>query len=514
MDIDGKLTRQRERQSLHAMGMRSLLTLALLALGGLWSLAAERNIVLIVADDHGRDAGCYGNPVIQTPSIDALAAEGTLFTDAFCTTASCSASRSVILTGMQNHANGQYGHEHDYHKFSTWANAASLPRYLEQAGYRTARCGKFHVAPESVYHFQEVIPGGGRNDMEMADNCYDFVARGDDAPFFLYLCFNDPHRGRGVNRNRPHKPNRFGNEAASSANLTKTYSPDEVIVPDFLPDTAACREELAEYYQSVSRLDAAVGRLVEHLKTAGVYDDTLIVYMSDHGVAMPGAKTTVYEGGLHSPLVVRNPYAETQPKECSAMISWVDITPTLLDFAGVLDANKKSIKPSVLQPLRQEARQADGFKSAQANPGKFHGRSFLPVWKGETLSDWDEVYASHTFHEITMYYPMRVVRERKYKLIWNIAADLPFPFASDLWAAPTWQEQYQQGPSAPYGSWSVDTYIHRPKFELFDLESDPHETTNLADDPAHAETLARLQQKLKTFQRQTNDPWVLKWRYE
>ncbi|QDU56041.1 sulfatase family protein [Aeoliella mucimassa] len=479
-----------------------------------WAFAAERNIVLIVADDHGCDAGCYGNRVIQTPSIDALASEGTVFTKAFCTTASCSASRSVILTGMHNHANGQYGHEHDYHKFSTWANAGSLPRYLEKAGYRTARCGKFHVAPESVYHFQQVLPGGGRNDMEMADHCADFVSQESEKPFFLYLCFNDPHRGRGVNRNLPHQPNRFGNEAASAANPTVTYTPDDVVVPEFLPDTAACREELAEYYQSVSRLDAAVGRLVEHLKSAGVYDKTLIVYLSDHGVAMPGAKTTVYEGGMHSPLVVRNPYADAHKPECDAMISWVDITPTLLDFAGVFDTNANSVKQPILREMKQEAQQAESFKKPYAAAGTFHGRSFLPYWKNDSFDGWDEVYASHTFHEITMYYPMRVVRERKYKLIWNIASDLPFPFASDLWAAPTWQYQYQLGPQANYGSWTVDRYVHRPKFELFDLESDPHETRNLADDPVHAETLARLQQKLKTFQRETNDPWLLKWQYE
>ena len=113
--------------------------------------AAPRNIVLFVTDDQGLDAGCYGNAVIQTPHLDALARDGTLFHNAFCTTASCSASRSVILTGLHNHANGHYGHQHHYHKFSSFANVGSLPVYLTKAGYRTARCGKYHVAPESVY---------------------------------------------------------------------------------------------------------------------------------------------------------------------------------------------------------------------------------------------------------------------------------------------------------------------------------------------------------------------------
>ena len=125
-----------------------------------------------------------------------------------------------------------------------------------------------------------------------------------------------------------------------------------------------------------------------------------------------------------------------------------------------------------------------------------------------------EVFGSHTFHEITMYYPMRVVRERRYKLIWNIAHGLPYPFASDLWAAPTWQAQWKLGMSARYGAKTVRSYVHRPAFELYDIDQDPHEGKNLADSPEHADLLARLKVKMKTFQGKTNDPWILKWRYE
>ena len=152
-------------------------------------------------------------------------------------------------------------------------------------------------------------------------------------------------------------------------------------------------------------------------------------------------------------------------------------------------------------------------------PYSFHGRSILPILGEASPGGWDVVYASHTFHEIQMYYPMRVVRERRYKLIWNIAHPLPFPFASDLWAAPSWQAQYRQGLDAPYGRTTVGGYIQRPEFELFDLEEDPHETRNLVADPAaaSAETRKRLEEmkaKLKTFQERTQDPWILKWEYE
>src|SRR5690606_23371127 len=145
---------------------------------------------------------------------------------------------------------------------------------------------------------------------------------------------------------------------------------------------------------------------------------------------------------------------------------------------------------------------------------QFHGRSMLETLESESVPGWDRVYASHTFHEIQMYYPMRVVRDRRYKLIWNIAHPLPFPFASDLWAASTWQWQYRQGLDAPYGHRTVCQYIHRPQFELYDLQSDPLEANNLAEDPAAAEKLEQLTAALKEFQQQTEDPWVMKWEYE
>ncbi|MEM9659177.1 MAG: sulfatase, partial [Planctomycetota bacterium] len=458
------------------------------AQGARIAVAADRNIVLIVADDHGCDAGCYGNPVVRTPHLDQLAKEGALFQRAFSTTASCSASRSVILTGLHNHSTGQYGHQHDFHKFNSWVNLASLPAYLAELGYRTARCGKYHVAPASSYRFQEVIPGGGRNGVEMANNCARFLSADDPRPYFLYFCFNDPHRSGDTNDALPHKPNRFGNRPGSDE---VAYAPEDVIVPPFLPDTAACREELAEYYQSVTRLDRGVGRLIDHLKKAGVFEQTLVVYISDHGIAMPGAKTTVYEPGLRSPCIVRNPYAAKRGVELEEMISWVDVTPTLVDFAGGLLADG-GLRSDVLARLDSAGRAQSGQRSARAAPGKFHGRSFLKLLDGDGADQaWDEVYASHTFHEIQMYYPMRVVREQRYKLIWNIAYPLPFPFASDLWAASTWQRQYQQGMSAPYGVRTVGRYIRRPEFEMYDLLADPHESEDLADDPQHADALVR-----------------------
>lgn len=451
-----------------------------------WSaMAAPRNVVLFVTDDQSPDAGCYGNPVIKTPHLDRLAKDGVRFTQAFCTTASCSASRSVILTGIYNHANAQYGHLHSYHHFRTYDNVKSLPVRMATAGYRTARIGKYHVGPESVYQFEAALPGNARSPVEMANRCQAFVEADDQRPFFLYFCTSDPHRSGGSVAGTKHNPNPFGNRPQGYPGVKPVkYDPAEVVVHSFLPDTPVCREELAQYYQSVSRIDQGLGRLIEVLKKAGVYEQTLIIYTSDHGIAFPGGKTTLYEGGMRIPFIVHSPDIKNRQRDCNAMINLADVTPTILDFAGAL-------------------------KGAEV-----HGRSFLSAMQQVNPKGWDEVTASHTFHEITMYYPMRVIRTRKYKLIWNIAHGLPYPFASDLWAAPTWQDVYQRGPSALYGKRSVRDYIHRAQFELYDLEKDPHEINNLATDQRFQDVLKSMQEKLKRFQQRTKDPWVRKWQYE
>jgi N-sulfoglucosamine sulfohydrolase len=467
--------------------------------------AAQRNIVLFVVDDQGLDAGCYGNPVIQTPNLDRLAREGTRFTAAFCTTASCSASRSVILSGLHNHATGQYGHQHSFHHFHTFDSVRTLPVMLAEGGYRTARIGKFHVQPESIYQFQQTLggnQGGARNPVSMAERSREFIGAKDARPFFLYFCTSDPHRSGRYAEQLPGKPNLFGNEGKYEGVEEVFYDPKDVVVPPFLPDSPECRAELAQYYQSVSRIDQGLGRLIQILEETGQYENTFIIFTSDNGIAFPGSKTTLYEPGMRLPLVIRSPDQKQRGTVCNAMVSWVDLTPTILDFAKVSPGE-------VVQPPQGPKRGANPPKK----PYTFHGRSFLSVIEQENPKGWNEVYGSHTFHEITMYYPVRLIRTAKYKYILNLAHQLPFPFASDLQESPTWQGVIRRG-DVYYGQRRVQDYIHRARHELYDLESDPHETINLAGDPEYAKTLSTLQQKLREYQERTNDPWVVKYRYE
>jgi len=489
-----------------------------------WATAAERNIIFIVTDDEGQTLGCYGDPVAATPNIDKVARDGTVFRNAFATTASCSASRSVIMSGLHNHSNGQYGHQHHYHKFASFHNVVSLalPRVLQRAGYRTAHIGKYHVAPEEVYRFETYLKGNQRNAVQMAETCREFLTnQSDSRPFFLYFATADPHRSGATDDTSKLelKPNLFGNKPHHRAYPgveEVLFDPSKIPVPSFLPDTAETREELAQYYQSCARIDQGIGRLLTILQDANLYDKTLLVFTSDHGMAFSGAKTTVYDPGLRVPFVVRNPYEAQRGITSNAMISHVDITPSLLDFAGGLD-HQVNGPENWLSPDIYWKSNPSIFGENRSGGHKFrsyHGKSWIPILGQPKAEHWDKIFASHTFHEIQMYYPMRVVQDKHYKLIWNIAYGLPYPFASDLWAASSWQAQYRQGLDAPYGQKTVGQYIHRPQFELFDLQQDPQESHNLADDPKFAAVLNKYQRELKDFQKVTEDPWVLKWQYE
>ena len=485
---------------------------------------AEKNIIFFITDDESPTLGCYGDRVAKTPAIDALAKDGTLFLNAFATTASCSASRSVVMSGLHNHANGQYGHQHSFHKFSSYFNVIglSLPRNLSKAGYRSGQIGKYHVSPEEVFRFDEYIKGNPRNAVQMANQAKEFITAENEKPFFLYFATSDPHRGGGIDRNSKLKlkPDMFGNKQDRKPHDGVNevfYQPKQVPIPSFLPDTPETREELAQYYQSVSRIDQGVAKLVEILKDAGLYDKTLIVFTSDHGMAFAGGKTTVYEGGLRVPFVVRNPYEKKRGIRHQAMISHIDITPTLLDFAGALDTQRNRPlqweDPGKAFPAPQTTGPKDN-RGVSAKLSSYHGKSWLPVLGEPMASHWDSIFASHTFHEIQMYYPMRVFRDKKFKLIWNIAHPLPYPFASDLWAASSFQAQYQQSLSAPYGKKTVRQYIHRPEFEFFKIDQDPEESNNLAGKPKFSDQLEAYKEKLKSAQKKFQDPWVMKWSYE
>jgi N-sulfoglucosamine sulfohydrolase len=325
----------------------------------------------------------------------------------------------------------------------------------------------------------------------MAESCKALIQDKFKQPFFLYFASDDPHRSNGVlpdgnpTFDSYPAPNLFGNRPQSYPGIKEVvYAPGKVLVPPFLPDNKETRAEIAQYYQAVSRLDQGVGRLVQLLKEAGQYHHTLIIYLSDNGVAFPGAKTTLYEPGMKLPLLVKRPGQEPGNEVRSALVSWIDITPTILDYAG-----------------------------ASMPQHKFQGQSFRNVLENKQAAGQPQVYGSHSLHEITMYYPMRVIRTEQYKLIYNLAPGLPFPMALDLVQSSAWQS-VQQTKNKKFGQRPIKNFRYRPQFELYDLEKDPNELHNLANNRKYKAVFGELLSRLKKFQADTQDPWFHKWNYE
>jgi N-sulfoglucosamine sulfohydrolase len=406
--------------------------------------------------------------------MDRLASTGVLFRHAFCTTPSCSASRSVVLTGRHNHANGQFGHAHLPANFHTHPESQSIPRLLQRHGFTTGVIGKLHVNPPDVYPWDYTSSGGedgGTRDVwGMAQKGREFFRQTKDRPFYLHVGFGDPHRASG--------PGLFANHRDYPQVQKHKYSPSDVLVPPFLPDTPEVRAELAEYYESIDRLDQGIGFFLEALKESGRAEETLVIYMSDHGMPFPGAKGSPYDSGLHVPLIVRTPTQGRRGIANEALANWTDILPTVLDWAG-----------------------------AESGDYQPHGRSLLPILEQERPSGWDEICFSHTFHEIVNYFPFRGIRTRQYKYTQVLFPELTMPLPSDLWSSPTWQGMRWRK-LASMGQRATRGVLHHAGEELYDIGADPTETRNLAKSPQHAGALNELREKVRRFRQETSDPWL------
>ncbi|NOZ33155.1 MAG: sulfatase, partial [Alphaproteobacteria bacterium] len=433
-----------------------------------------RNILLLIADDLGRMAGCYGEKQVATPNIDALARSGTRFDMAFTSTASCSASRSVIYSGLHTHQNGQYGLHHNHHHFMTFAQVETAPKLFGELGYLTGIIGKVHVGPDAVYPWEVREESATRDVRWAADRAAKFFARAKsaDRPFFLTIGYVDPHRD--LTRSG------FGNEITYPGVRDDPVAAADVSVPPFLSDLPGVRQELTEYYRSVSRLDQGIAMALGALSEAGLDDDTLVCFLSDNGAPFLNSKTTLYDAGVHLPLIVRRP-GQKRGVANPNLVSFIDILPSFLNWAG----DEKS-------------------------PGLRQGRSFLPILEDEILHpDWRLVFGSHSFHEITNYYPTRFLRTPRYKYHRNVAWKLDFPFSSDLYGSLSWEAMRNQKP-VTIGQRPLKNYIRRPPEELYDLDADPGEVVNLALDREFEHLVLQMRCQVEDWQRATQDPWLFR----
>lgn len=433
------------------------------------------NVLFITSDDLGLQLSCYGDTVIETPHLDALAASGVQFDVAYVAQASCSPSRSAMFTGLYPHANGQYGLTATRTSLHPHLHDATLPNILKRAGYRTGIIGKLHVAPDNSFKFD--FRGGNyidALDMKLvAERASKFMAQSDDQPFFLMVNYTDPHAYRPGGT----ASNTIGDwsfrDRVKGIPETLVEPSEKTVLPFQRIDTPEQRKRVAGYYNCVKRMDIGVGLLLDELKRLGHADNSLVIFIGDHGPPFIRGKSTTYEGGLRIPFLVHWP-GVTKPMRSSAMVSTVDILPTILDAAGATTEIER------------------------------HGRSLRPVLENAD-APWREYLVGEFHLHGPPWFPQRAIRDARYKLIHNLLADSARPSGridGDIGYQTSRDERYAGTPVRA----AFDTFANPPEFELYDLANDPWEFHNLAGNAEHAEAEQRMKTALEAWRHETDDP--------
>ena len=308
-------------------------------------MAARPNLLLITCHDLGRFLGCYGNETVQSPALDRLAAEGVRFAQTFCTAPQCSPSRASLFTGRYPHSNGVLGLTHAQFAWDLHPDERHLGRILREAGYTTALAGVHHesragTAAEITARcgMDEILAQHGMESTvpklhgdRLTDAALGWLDRvgGGERPWYLQIGYHEPHRVAA----------RARTEDGYMGFIGDYLAPDEecgVAVPPYLQDTATAREELAELQGAVRALDAAVGRLLDGLRERGLAERTIVVFTTDHGLALPRAKCSLYDPGLETALLLRAPgVGVAGGRVLDPLMSNVDLLPTLLDLLSV-----------------------------------------------------------------------------------------------------------------------------------------------------------------------------------
>ncbi len=428
---------------------------------------SKPNILLMVAEDHGLQMSCYGDKHISTPNLDALAREGGRFEHAYVTQAGCSPSRASIFTGQYPHNNGQIGlatHGLRMYKDDT----PNLTTYLKDAGYRTGIIGKIHVNPESAFLFDfKAFPKSNFNNRSVrgfARTAGEFFRASDD-PFLMWISFPDAHR--------PFHDRQKGIPV-------RIMEPDDVeTLPMVGVSTRQTLRTTASYYNCMQRLDVAVGMVLQELADSGKADNTLLIYLSDHGPDFPRAKKTIREGGSRVPMIMSWKGHLPEGRVESRLVSTLDILPTILEIAGV-------------KPPQDD----------------LDGKSLMPLFNKKSAQWREYLFTEFTLHWPETYYPGRAVRDKRFKLVHNLLPERKNP-VYDIYLVKQRPETFTQQELKNVPKQVQEAYkIFRqpPEFELYDLENDPWEFHNLAEDPRYNEQLILLKRRLAEWQQRTNDP--------
>lgn len=411
---------------------------------------SQKNIIFVTCHDLGRTLGCYDRHTVNTPVLDSLAANGVLFTNHFCTAPQCSPSRATLHTGRHAHTVGMLGLAHQPFGWRLHSGEKHIAKRLMDHGYDTALWGVQHltsttdVATLGYAYFDSENPVTPAPDV--ADKAIAFLndPQRKECPFYLEIGFFEPHR-----------PYDWG-DAEPDLSLG-------VETPPYLPSTPGTREEIAAAQGMIRRMDEAIGRVMNALEETGLHEDTWLIFTSDHGLAMPRAKCTLYDPGLEAALLMVWPRGGIEGgRRVDALTSHVDVTPTLLEGLGY------------------------------EVPPDLHGKSFWPLLQGKPYEANECIFAEKTFH--TAYEPMRCIRTPTHKLIINFEIDTMVNVPDDIRQGPTYVDMLDQ----------LDG--QRPDLELYDLQEDPGERENLAGQSEMHELEQSLKQKLEAWMRSTDDP--------
>ncbi|WP_295120842.1 sulfatase [uncultured Chitinophaga sp.] len=442
--------------------MATLFGYLLVPASNLYAQTEKPNIVIFIADDVSyNDLGCMGHPVLKTPAIDKLAQYGIRFSNAYLTTSSCSPSRVSILTGRYPHNTGAA----ELHSPIPDGQVA-FPKLLKDNGYYTAQAGKWHlgssgIKPEGVFldafdrvggsHADGGGPGGEGLWVEYLQQ------RPRNKPFFMWFAAQDAHRGW------------------DSASKPRQYSERDVIVPDNLADTKATRNDLARYYEEVSRFDHYVGKVVDELKAQGILDNTLIIVMADNGRPFPRNKTRMYDEGIKTPLIIHWPAGIKLHNEASSsLLSVIDIAPTILEIAGI-----------------------SKYASIQ-------GKSFKKLLATPTAKFRNYVFAEHNWHSFRAY--ERMVRTDQYVYIENGLPEQSNVGATDIMGGAAGMELKKHYLAGKATSLQAAIFVTpQPQYEFYDYSKDKDQIVNLYGRKEYKAQQQSLANVLEIWKKQTGD---------
>lgn len=429
------------------------------------------NYLILLADDVSSDSlGCYGSKNLNTtPHIDKLSEEGIRFTNMFVSEAVCGPARAELYTGLQPHRNGVFRNH-----MKTKEGTKSIVHYLNDLGYRVGITGKKHMGPASVYPFKGV-PGFQANCnargpiKESWDGVKTFITSDKKQPFCLVIASIHAH-------------------SPWDAGDTSHWELDELVLPPNLADTKETREYFREYLAEVRLFDDQVGKAKAMLKELGMDQNTVLIVLDENGAGMPGGKWTNYDWGVRSACIMKWPDSYEASFKTDAIAQYCDIVPTLIDAAG------------------------------GSVPSDLDGKSLLPIVKKEKDTHRKEAFFVYNSGKEGLPFSSRAVTDGRFKLSWNLNPGGLFAVRTingfDYGYKDKMEDRHVR---KMYLSWlesaKTDTksaelvkrFRERPEYQLFDLNTDPYEMHNLAENPEYAEKIKLFKQSITSWMKQQGD---------